>query len=281
MSTVEDRMQVPASPLTAPRPNPARVGAAAWSRVSAIGLPAVSTLIAIALWWSATIVFEIRTFFLPAPPDIVESFLKMPDYLLEQAWVTLGETLMGFALAAVGGLLIAVVLSASQLVQRATMPLLVAVNSIPKLALAPLLLLWLGFGQLNRVVMVILISFFPIVVSSMAGLGSTPSDLNELARSLSANKWQHFVKVRFPWAVPHIFVGLKVAISLALVGAVVAEFTGGGKGLGYVIVASGTSADTPLAFAAIVLLAVMSIGLFYLVVAAERRLLPWAKETTG
>jgi NitT/TauT family transport system permease protein len=250
-------------------------------RLSSVGLPLLSTALVVAVWWASTIVFGIRTFFLPAPPDIVASFQQLPDYLLEQAWVTLQETLMGFGIAAAGGMVIAVLLSASTVVQRATLPLLVAVNSIPKVALAPLLLLWLGFGQFPRVVMVMLICFFPVVVSGMAGLTSTPADLIELARSLSASRWQHFITFRFPWALPQIFVGLKVAISLAVVGAVVAEFQGGGKGLGYVIVASGTSADTPLAFAAIALLAVMSIGLFYLVVAVERRLLPWAAETTG
>jgi len=268
MSTVQGRIRPPRVART-------------WSRTAAIGLPVLSLLVVIALWWAATIVFGIRTFFLPAPPDIVKSFLTLPNYLMEQAWVTLAETLMGFGLATVGGMLVAVLLSASTVVQRATMPLLVAVNSIPKLALAPLLLLWLGFGQFPRVVMVVLISFFPIVVAGMAGLTSTPAEFNELARSLSASKWQHFVKFRFPWAIPQIFVGLKVAVSLALVGAVVAEFQGTGQGLGYVIVASGTSADTPLAFAAISLLGAVSIALFYLVVAVERRLLPWAKETTG
>lgn len=251
------------------------------SRLSPVGLPLLSLLIIIAVWWLATIVFQIRPFFLPAPPDIVKSLFGMPDYLMQQTWVTLTETLMGFGLAILIGLLIAVALSASSLVQRATLPLLVAVNSIPKLALAPLLLLWMGFGQLPRVVMVVLISFFPIVVAAMAGLTSTPSDLNELARSLSASPWQLFVRFRFPWALPQVFIGLKVAVSLALVGAVVAEFQGNGQGLGYVIIASGSSADTPLAFAAIALLAAVSIGLFYLVVALERLLLPWAKEITA
>jgi NitT/TauT family transport system permease protein len=279
MSTLQDRLRTHHT-LNGARPKPVRPERTR-SRLASVGPPLLSLVIVIAVWWASTIVFHIRTFFLPAPPDIVESFLKLPDYLLKEAWVTLSETLMGFSIAAVGGMAIAVLFSASELVQRATLPLLVAVNSIPKLALAPLLLLWLGFGQFPRVVMVVLICFFPIVVAGMAGLTSTPADVNELAKSLSANRWQHFVKFRFPWALPQIFVGLKVAISLAIVGAVVAEFTGAGHGLGFVIVMSGTSADTPLAFAAISLLAVMSIGLFYLLVAVERRLLPWAKETTG
>ena len=252
-----------------------------WSRVSPVGLPALSAAIVIAVWWLATIVFAIRPFFLPAPPDIIASFLTLPDYLLKETWVTLTDTLIGFSLAIVAGLLISVAISASSVVYRATMPLLVALNSVPKVALAPLLLLWMGFGQLPRVVMVLLISFFPIVVASTAGLTATPADLNELVRSLSASRWQQFIKVRFPWALPQIFIGLKVGISLALVGAVVAELSGSGKGLGFVILQSGTSADTPLAFAAIGLLAVVSISLFYLVVALERLLLPWAKEITA
>jgi NitT/TauT family transport system permease protein len=280
MSTVHARVRPPRAGA-APFGRDAGPAGRAFARIAPLGLPLLGLAIVIAVWWLATIVFHIRTFFLPAPPDIVKSFLTLPDYLIEMAGVTLTEVLLGFGLAAVGGLAIAIVLSAWSVVQRATLPLVVAVNSIPKLALAPLLLLWLGFGQLPRVVMVVLISFFPIVVAGMAGLTSTPAELNELARSLSASKWQHFIKFRFPWAVPQIFVGLKVAVSLAVVGAVVAEFQGSGQGLGYVIVASGTSADTPLAFAAISLLAIMSIGLFYLVVAVERRLLPWATETRG
>jgi NitT/TauT family transport system permease protein len=279
MSTVQERVLT--TPSSHRAPTPPRSSRSAGSRLSAIGLPLATATLLIAVWWGACVVFEIRTFFLPAPPDIVEAFLRLPDYLLEQSWITLSETVMGFGIATVGGLAIAVVLSASMFVQRATMPLFVALNSIPKLALAPLLLLWLGFGQNQRVVVVILTCIFPVVVSGMAGLTSTPSDLNEVARSLSASRWQQFVKIRFPWALPQVFVGLKVAITLAMVGAVVAEFQGNGKGLGFVIVASGTSADTPLAFAAIMLLAIMSIGLFYIVAAVERVLLPWATETTG
>jgi len=269
MSLVDERVAA----LSTARPERGR------SRWAAVLLPLLSTVLLIAVWWSSTVVFGIRTFFLPSPPDVVDSFLRLPEYLIEQFWTTLQEVLIGFGIAGVGGLAIAVVLGASTVVQRATLPLLVALNSIPKLALAPLLLLWLGFGQLNRVVMVVLICFFPIVVAGMAGLTSTPAELIEVARSLSASPWQHFIKFRLPWAVPQIFVGLKVSVSLAVVGAVVAEFQGSGEGLGYVIVASGTSADTALAFAAIVLLAIMSVGLFYLVVAAERLLLPWATET--
>lgn len=256
---------------------PRRAGSR-WSRPV---LPVVAMVVAVAVWWLATIVFHISTFLLPSPADIVRSFAETPGYLLTETGTTLEETLTGYAIAAAGGLLIAVLLTASRSMQRAVLPLLVGINAVPKIAVAPLLVVWMGFGQVPKIVMVVLIAFFPIVVSSMAGLTSTPADLGELARSLSATRRQTFLKVRLPWALPQVFVGLKVAIALAVIGAVVGEFSGGNAGLGYVIVASGSSSDTPLAFAAVVLLAIISIALFYLVAAAEHFLLPWVRETSA
>jgi NitT/TauT family transport system permease protein len=258
--------------------NPARP---ARSRLSAVGLPLLGAILVIAAWWLATVAFHILPVLLPSPPDIVRAFLRLPEFLARNAWVTLVETLGGFAAATLAGLVIALLLTSSRLLEHAVLPLLVAFNSVPKLAIAPLLTVWLGFGQMPKMVMVFLLCFFPIVLSTMSGLTSTPADLGELARTLSASRWHTFAKIRIPWALPQIFVGLKVAISLAVIGAIVGEFTGTGtdRGLGAVIIISGTSADTPLAFAAITLLAVLSIGLFYLVVAAERLLLPWVKET--
>jgi NitT/TauT family transport system permease protein len=248
---------------------------------AALWLPLLGAAIIVALWWLATIVFAVQPFILPAPPDITEAFFRLPGYLLRQTWTTLVETLAGFGLAVAGGLLAAVALTASRVVERALFPLLVAANAIPKIAVAPLLIVWLGFGSVPKIVMVFLISFFPIVVAAVSGLTSMPAELGELARSLSASRRQMFVKLRIPWALPQIFIGLKVGITLAVVGAVVGEFSGGDQGLGYVIVASGSSADTALAFAAMMLLAVMSVTLFYLVSATERLLLPWAREISA
>lgn len=142
-------------------------------------------------------------------------------------------------------------------------------------------MVWLGFGSVPKIAMVVLIAFFPIVVATMSGLTSTPVELAELAESLSASRLQTFVKLRIPWALPQIFVGLKLGVTLSVVGAVVGEFSGGDQGLGYVIVASGASADTPLAFAAMTLLSAMSVLLFYFVAVLERLFLPWAREITG
>jgi NitT/TauT family transport system permease protein len=259
----------------------ARPAARSGSGLPAVWLPLVGAATAVALWWLVTVVFDIRPFFLPAPPDVVASFLRNPGYMLRESWVTTYESLLGFGIATVCGLAVAVVLAAVRAIERATMPLFVALNSVPKVALAPLLVVWLGFGPKPKIVMVVLICFFPIVVATMAGLTSTPVELSELGRSLSASWWQMFVKVRMRWALPQVFVGLKVAISLAVVGAIVAAIANPGQGLGSVIVLSGSSADTPLAFASITLLALISVVLFYAIVALERLLLPWAREITG
>jgi NitT/TauT family transport system permease protein len=250
-------------------------------RLSDAALPALGAVLAIALWWLATEAFDIEPFFLPAPPDVVDAFLRLPSYLLNETLVTLLETLAGFGIATVGGLVMAVLLAASRTVERMTMPLIAGINAVPKVALAPLLLVWIGFGTQPKIVMVVLLCFFPIMVSTMAGLSSTPADLGELAHSLSASWWQTFAKVRLPWALPQVFVGLKVATSLAIIGAIIGEVIQPDRGLGSVVVSSGQSADTPLAFAALTLLAVMGATLFYLVAAVERILVPWARAVSS
>ena len=244
-------------------------------------LPALGVIVAIGLWWLACVVFHLDPFFVPSPADVVEKFLKLPRYLLDESWVTIQRVLAGFAIAVTAGLVIAVLLAASRTVERMTMPVLAAVNAIPKVAIAPLLLVWLGFGDQPKIVMVVLVSFFPVIVSTMAGLSATPADLRELARSLRASWWQTFVKVRLIWALPQVFVGLKVATPLAIIGAVIGEVVNPDHGLGSVIALSGQSSDTPLAFAALVLLAVLGVVMFYLVAGVERLLVPWARSLSS
>ncbi|GGK77315.1 ABC transporter permease [Mangrovihabitans endophyticus] len=245
----------------------------AWANTA---LPTLGAILAVALWWLVTVALHIDPFFVPSPADVLDAFMRDPGFMMNETWVTFSRVLIGFGIAVAGGLLIAVLLAASWTVERMTMPLLAAINAVPKVALAPLLLVWMGFGNSPKIVMVVLVSFFPVIVSTMAGLTSTPADLRELGRSLSASWWQTFVKVRLPWALPQIFVGIKVATPLAIIGAVIGEVVSPDHGLGSVIVGSGSSADTPLAFAALVLLAITGVVLFYLIVAIERLLVPWA-----
>lgn len=232
-------------------------------------------------WWLVCLVFDVDAFLLPSPPDVVGRFLALPGYLTTQLLVTLTEVLEGFVASAVVGVGIGVGIAGWRGVGRTVYPLLTGVNAVPKLAVAPLLVAWLGFGQLPKVVMVFLVCFFPIVLSTATGLLSTPPELLELARSLNASATRTFVKIRFPHALREVFVGLKVGITLAVIGAVIGEFTGATDGLGFVIVQAGANADTPLAFAALTLLAALSIVLFYLLVGLER-VLPWTRRrTTG
>ena len=242
--------------------------------------PVIGLAAAIGLWWAAVALFDIQPLFLPAPPDIVDAFVRQGPYLAQQAGLTVGHTLAGFGIASGLGLAVAIALAAFPTVREAVLPLLVAAQAVPKVAFAPLLIVWLGFGAPSKVAMVALLSFFPVVVAALAGLTATPAELADLARSLSATRWQAFRKIRIPYALPQIFTGLKLAMSLALIGAVVAQITTPNAGLGAVIVRSGQSADTPLAFAAITLLAALGIAGFYTLVGIEKIIIPWASATT-
>jgi NitT/TauT family transport system permease protein len=244
-------------------------------------LPVLGAVLAVGLWWLLTTVLDIDPFYVPSPMDVLDAIMRDPRYLADEMWTTFQRVLIGFGLAVAGGLGLAIILAASRTVERMTMPLLAAVNAIPKVALAPLLLVWMGFGNAPKIVMVVLVSFFPIIVSTMAGLTSTPADLAELARSLKASWWQTFVKIRLVWALPQTFVGIKVATPLAIIGAVIGEVVSPDHGLGSVIVGSGANSDTPLAFAALVLLAVAGVVLFYAVAALERLLAPWARAISS
>jgi NitT/TauT family transport system permease protein len=243
--------------------------------------PLGTFVVVIAGWWIAVRLLDVPAFLLPAPPEIVAALAEHHAYLLRHAGQTLGHALGGFGIAAAAGVAVAMLLATSAWVRGSVFPLLVALQAVPKVAVAPLLVVWLGFGPSSKVALVVLLCFFPVVVNTGAGLSSIPAELAELARSLTASRWRALIKLRLPWAMPYLFTGLKVAISLALIGAVVAELTTPNAGLGTIILRSGQAANGALAFAAVTLLAGIGIVLYYSVVLAERRLLPWARATTA
>jgi len=229
-------------------------------------------------WHLATKLFDWPIWLVPSPLDVARSLWVERDLLPRQFWVTLFETVAGFGLAVAIGIPIAVAIAYSRLLERAIYPVLLGLNAVPKIAIAPILILWMGFGYGPKIVVTLLLCIFPIVISTATGLRSTPAEFVELARSLCASERQIFRMFRFPSAMPHIFVGLKIGISLAVIGAVIGEFVGASEGLGWVIPNSGANVNTSLAFAAMVLLSVMSIALFYALVALERLLVPWARH---
>lgn len=243
--------------------------------------PAAAVVALIALWHLATVVFDWPMWLVPTPVDVAESLWAYRGVLPQQFWITFLETLAGFGLAGVIGIPAAVAIASSRPLERSIYPILLGLNAVPKIAIAPILILWMGFGYGPKIVVSFLLCVFPVVISTASGLKSTPAELVELSRSLCASRSSLFLRVRFPAAMPQIFVGLKVAISLAVIGAVIGEFVGSSGGLGWVIVNTNANLNTPLAFAAMVLLGTMSIALFYALVLLEKLLVPWADHVQG
>jgi NitT/TauT family transport system permease protein len=246
---------------------------------ASVTLPIVGALVTLAVWRLSIAIFDIPPYLIPTPGAVLKAFAADPAYILTNAWVTLQETIKGFAIAVVAGVVTGAALASSSFVERAMYPQLIALNAVPKVALAPMLAVWVGLGQGAKVLMAVTMCFFPIVLATVTGVTTTAADLVEMSRSLSANRWQTFIKVRLPAAMPHIFIGLKTAMPLAVIGAVIGEFFSGSEGLGFVI--QNATSDMAIAFAAIAVLAATSIVLYYAVVAVERLLLPWVRETTA
>lgn len=270
---VASTVRVRAWPVAGP------VAAVVW-RAGRRAFPAsVGMAALVAAWWTVIEVFDVAGYLVPAPPAVAAALRAWPDYLVWHGWVTLREALAGFGLAVVTGLPTGALLAASRQVAAALMPTLLAVAAIPKPALAPVLLTTLGFGAAPKIVMVWLMCWFPITLAVHAGLTQTPAELAELARALCASRWKTLWTVRLPAALPHVFVGVKQALPLAVIGAVVGELFGGSAGLGYVIQTAGTDAN--LAFAAVVLLAAMTIALHSAAKHAEAVAVPWIRHTTS
>jgi NitT/TauT family transport system permease protein len=231
------------------------------------------------LWEAAVDLFGIPSFLLPAPSAIAASMVEHWPDLARHGWVTLGETLAGFGLSLAIGIPLAVLIVWSRIFDRVLYPVLVASQAVPKVALAPILLVALGYGVWPKVVVAFLIAFFPVVVNTVTGLGAVQHDTLKLMRSMGASKLDVLLKVRFPNAVPSMIAGFKVAVALAVVGAVVGEFVGSRSGLGYYMLVATGNFDTPLVFACVVILTVMGIVLFYVVGLLEYALARWNRTT--
>ncbi|MGV3633857.1 MAG: ABC transporter permease [Pseudorhodoplanes sp.] len=242
---------------------------------SQIGYPFIGTAFLVALWAFLCIYGNIPTVVLPTPDKVLHAFIARFDLILSEGWVTLKETLYGFILALVIGIPMAVAVANSRALNLMFYPLLIGLQSVPKVALAPIILVWLGTGIESKLAIVWLVAFFPIIVDTVAGLRSTPRELLELARSLRATPMQVFLKVQLPAALPFIFTGAKVAITLAVIGAVIGEFVGSSEGLGFLLLSATSQLDSPLAFAALFALSFLGMFVYLLVELAERLAAPW------
>ena len=238
-------------------------------------IPAATLLAALLAWEIATHAFRIPRFIMPAPSAILGEGWEWRYRFIGHTWVTLYETLGGFALSMVVGVPLAVLIVYSPVLRAAIYPLVILAQSVPKIAIAPVLLLVLGYGEVPKMVVAFLVAFFPVVVDTATGLAATPPELLDLSRSYRASAFKTFLKVRLPMALPFVFAGAKVAITLSVIGAVVGEFVGSDKGLGYVILSSTSYWKTEVAFSAMILLSLMAIVLFAAVSLVERFVCPW------
>lgn len=237
---------------------------------------ALLTLLALLLiWQAATIVFQTPSYLLPSPFDIMIKVGKDWKLLLAHSGVTTFEIVIGFVISVVIGLPLAILVTYSPVFDKAIYPLIVGSQTIPKVALAPLMLAWLGFGYSPKILITALVAFFPIVINSVVGLRSAPPQMLHLARSMGSSPMQIFFRFRLPQALPNIFAGMKLAVVLAVIGAIVAEFVGADAGLGYLIIVAGSSFDIPRQFAAIVVLSAIGMAFFWLAAWVERKSLPW------
>lgn len=254
-------------------------------RVAAAVLPPVLfALFVLAVWQLYVVIGDVKESTLPKPTDIAASMWDNRTMLIENAWVTIKEIALGFAAAILLGVGLAVLIRSSRKVERAVYPWLVVSQMVPIPAIAPLLVIWTGFDMRPKVLVIMLVSFFPIAVNTIDGLRAVEPELMNLLKTLKANAWQRFRKAQLPAALPFMFSGLKVAAALSVIGAVFAEWVGASDGLGYLVLVLNNQTATTDMFAVIVTLAAIGISLFLLVTLVERLLLPWyydSRETEG
>jgi NitT/TauT family transport system permease protein len=243
-------------------------------------LPWLVAVGAILFWQIACVVLNIDTFILPAPTEVWASLIRYHEAIAMHSIQTLWTTLVGFGIAVAFGLLLGLALGSSRTVYDAIYPIMVAFNSIPKVAIVPVLVIWFGIGTVPAILTAFLISFFPIVVNVATGLATIEPELQDVMRSLGARKTQILWKIGLPRSMPYFFASLKVAITLAFVGSIVSETVAANSGIGYLMLAASSRFDVPLVFAGLVVVAIMGVVMYEIFVALERRFTFWATRGT-
>jgi NitT/TauT family transport system permease protein len=240
-----------------------------------LGWPIGISAALLAGWEIAVRELGIRSIILPTPSEIFVTIFQRYDLLLEQLWPSLFMTVLGFALSVVGGILVGIVITYSPIFRRGFYPVIVVSQVIPKIAVAPLFIVWFGTGTMSKLLLAFLIAFFPMTINSTLGFQSVDEDIYHMARTFMGSRWQIFWKIRMPNALPYIFSGMKISITLAIIGVIVSEFVASQDGIGYLIKLAGGLLDTPLMMAAITVLSITGLILYGLIVIAERRAVYW------
>jgi NitT/TauT family transport system permease protein len=231
---------------------------------------------ALALWEVACRVFEVPRFVLPTPSAIAESFWTWKGVIGVHAMQTLYTTVVGFVFAVIGGVLLGIAVGTSKMLYKSLYPLLIGFNSVPKVAIVPILVIWFGIGTIPAVISAFMLSFFPIVVNVATGLATLEPELQDVLRSLGASRRDILLKVGLPRSMPYLFAALKVAITLALVGSVIAETIGSNAGIGYLMLNASGRFDVPLVFAGLFVVAIMGVLIYAAFAKLEARLTGWA-----
>jgi NitT/TauT family transport system permease protein len=244
----------------------------------AVGMTVASIAVLFAVWELVVAAGWAPSYALPSPVSVVHVFFTQFPTLVSAAWPTLQEILVGFGLTVAVFIPLGVLIASSRWLEGLVNPLLVISQATPMIAIAPLLITWGGFGIMPKIIMVMLISFFPVVVNTVAGLKSAAPEVVDLGRSMGASRLAMLFRIRLPGALPSIFAGLRVAITLSVIGAIVGEFAGTNAGLGLVIVDASGRLNAPLVFAAVIALAVIGLVLYKLVESIERLAIPWRRD---
>lgn len=237
------------------------------------------SLVLLALWEAAVRGLGIRSIILPPPSEILEAVISRRELLLTHLWPSLYLTVLGFALSVIGGILVAVVITYSSVLRRSFYPIIVVSQVVPKISIAPLFIVWFGTGTMSSLLLAFLIAFFPMTINSALGFQSIDEDIHRMARTFMGSRWQIFWKIRMPNALPYIFSGMKISITLAIIGVIVSEFVASQEGIGYLIKLAGGLLDTPLMMAAITVLSISGLVLYGLIALAEQRSVYWQSSS--
>jgi NitT/TauT family transport system permease protein len=244
-------------------------------------LPWVVVAMIFLLWELCVIAFKIESFVLPAPSAIFAAAWEWQWALLDNAWQTFMETAIGFLFAIAFGLFAGVAIGSSSLVYDGLYPALIGFNTIPKVAVVPILVIWFGIGTVPAVITAFLLSFFPILVNVATGIATVEPELKDVLRALGASRWQVITKVGLPRAMPYFFASLKVAITVAFVGSIVSETVAANKGIGNFMLVASSRFEVPLAFAGLLVTSAMGIGMYAIAGVVERRMTGWAMRGTN
>jgi len=235
-------------------------------------------LILIAVWEAAIHLFQVEVFVVPAPSAIALSLMQNAALLAQATLVTAEEVLIGFVLATLVGAALALLIVRFSLLGRALYPIIVLFQTVPKVILAPIFILWFGYDLAPKVGLILVIAFFPVTLSMLAGLEAAEPGLLSLMRSVGASRTTILLRIQIPYALPQLMAGLKIAVTFSVIGAIVGEFAGASAGLGYMIQFASTQLDTPLVFAALVVISVVGVAFYYLIELLERAVTPWAPK---